>query len=149
MSFQLALYKHTRPGLQGIYSRLVRLIDRGPYSHCELVFSSGLSASSSFTDGGVRFKRIAFDPDHWDFTPLPEQLEGKALDWFVAHKGDKYDLMGNLRFVAPYAVADSRRKWFCSEAAAAALGFSNPWRYGPNGLADRVQHMNTYLSRWT
>ena len=53
MSFQLALYKHTRPGLQGVYSRLVRLVDRGPYSHCELVFSNGLSASSSFIDGSA------------------------------------------------------------------------------------------------
>ena len=49
-----AFYKGTRPGLQGIYSRAVRAIDRGPYSHCELVFSDGLSASASYIDGGVR-----------------------------------------------------------------------------------------------
>ena len=50
-----AFYKGTRPGWQGIYSRAVRVIDRGPYSHCELVFSDGLSASASYIDGGVRF----------------------------------------------------------------------------------------------
>lgn len=42
-----AFYKATRPGLQGIYSRAVRWIDRGPYSHSEPVFSDGLSASAS------------------------------------------------------------------------------------------------------
>jgi hypothetical protein len=28
-----AFYKGTRPGAQGIYSRALRIIDRGPYSH--------------------------------------------------------------------------------------------------------------------
>lgn len=44
-----AFYRGTRPGLQGIYSRAVRWIDRGPYSHSELVFSDGLSASEGFS----------------------------------------------------------------------------------------------------
>ena len=54
-----AFYKATRPGWQGIYSRAVRWIDRGPYSHAELVFSDGLSASASYIDGGVRLKRMS------------------------------------------------------------------------------------------
>lgn len=129
-----AFYRATRPGVQSIYSRLVRLIDRGPYSHCELVFSDGLSASASWMDGGVRFKRIDYDPAHWDVIDLPPALEPYARDWFEFNEGAPYDLLGNLRFVLPW-LPDSSRGWFCSEAMAAALKLKEPWRYGPNGLA--------------
>ena len=129
-----AFYKATRPGLQGIYSRAVRWIDRGPYSHCELVFSDGLSGSASYIDGGVRFKRIDYDPTHWDFVELPDAAESFAREWFSANDGAPYDLMGNVRFVLPW-LADSDKGWFCSEAMAAALKLKEPWRFGPNGLA--------------
>ena len=129
-----AFYKGTRPGWQGIYSRGVRFIDRGPYSHAELVFSDGLSASDSWMDGGVRFKRIDYDPEHWDFVQLPQHLEAQAREWFDEHEGDPYDLMGNVRFILPF-LPDSEKGSFCSEAVAAALGFREPWRFGPNGLA--------------
>lgn len=120
--------------MQGLYSRVVRWIDRGPYSHCELVFSDGLSASASWIDGGVRFKRIDYDTEHWEFIDLPPGLEPYARDWFERNAGAPYDLMGNVRFVLPW-LADSDRGWFCSEAMAAALKLKEPWRLGPNGLA--------------
>lgn len=129
-----AFYRGTRPGWQGIYSRAVRAIDRGPYSHAELVFSDGLSASASYIDGGVRLKRIDYDPAHWDFIDLPPVLEPYARDWFERNAGAPYDLMGNLRFVLPIVPASSSG-WFCSEAMAAALKLREPWRFGPNGLA--------------
>ena len=131
---KLALYKETRPGLQGLYSRLTRFIDRGPYSHCELVFSDGMSASASYIDGGVRFKRIQYTANHWDFIELPEALEPQARIWFQAHSGDPYDLWGNVRFLFGFA-HDSQSAWFCSEAVMAALGFAEPYRYGPSGAA--------------
>lgn len=131
-----AFYKGTRPGLQGVYSRAVRWIDRGAYSHGELIFSDGLSASASYIDGGVRFKEIDYSkhPDHWDFMTLPDELEDCARDWFARNAGAPYDLLGNLRFVLPW-LADSERGWFCSEAMAAALRLKEPWRFGPNGMA--------------
>lgn len=133
---QAAFYKGTRPGLQGIYSRAVRWIDRGPYSHCELVFSDGVSGSASYIDGGVRFKSIDYSkhPEHWDFLALPDELEAYARDWFEFNEGLPYDLLGNVRFVLPW-VHDSETGWFCSEAMAAALKLKEPWRFGPNGLA--------------
>lgn len=129
-----AFYTATRPGLPGIYNRLVRWLDRGPYSHCELIFSDGMAASSSFMDGGVRFKYIEFDPVHWDFVPLPDDLEAAARIWFEDHQGQAYDLWGNARFLLGL-LRDSSDKWFCSESIAAALDFIDPWRFGPNGLA--------------
>lgn len=139
----LALYKGTRTGLQGIYSRLTRLLDRGPYSHCELIFADGMSASASFLDGGVRFKRIEYlTQGNWDFLTLPDArgvLEPMARDWFTAHEGARYDLWGNLRFATGFA-RDASDRWFCSEAVMAALGFAEAYRYGPSGMATVLKH---------
>ena len=133
-----AFYKATRPGLQGIYSRAVRAIDRGPYSHCELVFSDGLSASASYIDKGVRMKRIDYDPEHWDIVDLAGFDEQAARGWFEDRLGEGYDLWGNLRFIFGW-VHDDDGKWFCSEALMAALGFPEPWRFGPNGAASALK----------
>lgn len=146
---RVALYKATRPGLEGIYSRAVRFIDRGPYSHCELVFSDGLSASASYIDGGVRFKHIEYNPAHWDFIDIPDPtgaLERRARAWFEFHDGDPYDLWGNVRFAIGFA-RDSEGAWFCSEATMAALGFSEAYRYGPSGMSALLQyHFKTNIN---
>lgn len=135
MTFKAAFYKGTRPGAQGLYSRAVRLIDGGKYSHCEMVFSDGISASASFLDGGVRFKKIEYSAENWDFVELPALLESHARQWFVDHEGEGYDLVGNLRFLAPLRwLPDCPWRWFCSEAMAAAINLYNPSRLGPNGL---------------
>jgi hypothetical protein len=81
----------------------------------------------------VRFKAIDFDPMLWDFVPLPAALEQRARAWFVKHKGQAYDLLGNLHFVIG-GVGDDKEKWFCSESVAAALGMDQAWRYDPATL---------------
>lgn len=136
MSLRIAFYKGTRPGLEGLYSRLARWMDRGPYSHCELIFSDGMSASASFVDGGVRYKQITYNPAHWDFMEIPDpsgNLEKLARLWFDEHEGAKYDLWGNVRFVFG-GVKDSSDRFFCSEATMAGLGFAEAYRYGPCGM---------------
>lgn len=131
--FGVYMYHGTRPGVAGIYNRLVRWWDHSAYSHCELVFSDGMAGSSSFEDGGVRLKKIDFDTKNWDFIPLPAHLEAKARAWFEAHRGQKYDLLGNVHFVFAIVQHDKRR-WFCSEAVAEALGYSESWRFKPGDL---------------
>lgn len=139
----LALYKGTQPGLNGLYNRLTRLLDRGPYSHCELILSNGVSASSSLMDGGVRLKAIQYStPANWGFMPLPDArgvLQARAQAWFEQHEGERYDLWGNLRFATGFA-QDSPDRWFCSEAVMAALGFAEAYRYGPSGMAALLKH---------
>jgi len=132
-----AFYKGTRPGLAGIYNRLVRWWTRSDFSHVELVLSTGRAWSASFADGGVRNKLIDFDTKNWILVDLPPELEQAAEAWFRAHRGAKYDLLGNLQFVlAPVPQLQSR--WFCSEAVAAALGIPDPWRYSPGTLASAL-----------
>jgi hypothetical protein len=130
---RVAFYKGTRPGIAGIYSRITRLWMRGPYSHCEVVFSDGMAASSSFEDGGVRFKAIDFDPVRWDLVDLRGFDEAAAREWFTAHEGQAYDLFGLVGFVMrPFT--GGKRNWVCSESVAAALQYADGWRFDPNAL---------------
>lgn len=48
---QLASYKSTRPGLQGLANRLIRLRLRGIYSHSEVVFQPGDGVDRVMPDG--------------------------------------------------------------------------------------------------
>ena len=140
----VALYKGTRPGWLGLYNRAVRLLDRGPYSHCELVFSDGVSCGASYMDGGVRLKRIGYTTlGNWDFLPVPDptgEREQQARGWAYGHKGKGYDLWGNVRFLSNL-IRDDSDKWFCSEAIMAMLGFKEPYRYGPSGMVAVIAGM--------
>lgn len=133
----VAFYKGTQTGINGIYSRLARYVDAGIYSHTELILPDIGSASSSFMDGGVRVKQIGYSSvGDWDFLPIPDYgdtLRNRALNWYCQHEGQKYDVMGNLRFGSNLFSHD-KEKWFCSESNAEALGFIQGFRYGPNGL---------------
>lgn len=129
-----AFYKSTRPGLQGLYNIVVRAVTQGKYSHCELIFSDGLAASASFLDGGVRFKRIDFDPEHWDFIELPAHLESVARAWFELNEGKGYDILGNIRFLF-FPVPEQRDKYMCSESIGSSVGLIEAWRFEPNALS--------------
>jgi hypothetical protein len=130
---KLACYKGKRGGTAGFFDAAVRWWTRGPYSHVELVFSDGVSASSSMRDGGVRFKEIEYHPDRWDFVEIDGD-EKAARAWFTANEGARYDWLGLFGFVWRPGNGKGRR-WFCSEAIAAALGMKDPWRFCPNTLS--------------
>lgn len=163
----IASYKSTRPGIQGIANRIIRLRLRSPYSHTEVVFEpedqvgqwlpdgsaargedGSLWCASSVAaealpahsprragkGGGVRFKRIVLDPDHWDVrrvacSPL------RAAQWFKGNEGDLYDWQLILGFVS-WVIPQKSQRWTCSEASAAALGVPDgeAWRFDPPGL---------------
>lgn len=131
---RIAFYKSTLPGWRGIYNRLIRWWDRGPYSHVEIIFADGKSASSSHIDGGVRFKDIVYNPAKWDFFEIPDSYDPGARAWFERHIGDGYNITGAARFAIGFLTPPGNR-WFCSEAVAAAIGVIDPWRLTPNGLA--------------
>lgn len=135
---QIAFYK----GRTRLFNRLVSWYLRGAYSHCELVLgtSGGIAicASSSFMDGGVRTKLIELHPDHWDLVEVPGSMDA-AFAWVNAHAEHGYDVPGLLGFVWR-RTQDSRRRWFCSEAVAAMLGYADPWRFDPCTLHAAVTH---------
>jgi hypothetical protein len=138
---KIASYKSIRPGLSGIFSCLVRWWTSSLYSHTELIFSDGKSASSSFIDGGVRFKEISYDNDHWDFIDLHGTFdESKARLWFDSNKGKKYDVLGLLGFVWKRGT-QNKNKFYCNEAIGEALGIKDSWRFDPGSFAVVIQEI--------
>lgn len=130
---KLAFYK----GRARLFDRAVQWWTRGPYSHVELVFSDGLSASASYRDGGVRMKVISFKPERWDFVEIDGD-EAAAWAWFDARLGEGYDALGLFGFLwRPFSGKPAR--WFCSEAIADALGYADSWRFCPNTLASAIK----------
>ena len=129
---KLASYKGTRPGLAGLFNIAVRWWLGGKYSHTELVFSDGVSASSSWLDGGVRYRLITFDPAKWDLIEIDGD-EQAARQWFKDHAGDGFDIVGLFGFVWRRST-QNRARWFCSESVAASLGFLEPHRFDPCSL---------------
>lgn len=158
----LASYKSTRPGLQGLANRIIRLRLRGPYSHTEVVFQPGDGVDGLMPDGtcepdahgalwcassvaaepmpsysprrvgrigGVRFKRIVLNPAHWDVVPYRHGTVAAAL-WFSTRAGSLYDWQLILGFVA-WFMPEKDGRYTCSEAAAAAGQYSEPWRLDP------------------
>lgn len=137
---QLALYKGpaSKP-IDRLIHWVVCLRTFSPYSHIEIVMGSvgedGLSTcySSSGRDGGVRVKRIDLMSGHWDLLPWRAD-EAAVKAWFAQHEGAGYDYIGLLAFVLPWKT-ESVRKFFCSEALAAASGLTKPWVWTPGKLA--------------
>lgn len=145
---KLAFYKGTKRGIAGLYNIGVRIITKGKYSHCEAVFSDGMSASSSFIDGGVRFKKIDYDPKKWDFIDIDDSFEDQMRDWFKKHDGAPYDILGNIHFLIP-VVGDDKSSWCCSEAIAESMSIKDAWRFHPNSLFSIVQSMENFHNNET
>jgi hypothetical protein len=142
MTFRSAFYKGTHPGLPGLFNRAVRAFDNGQYSHQEIVFSDGMSASSSFLDGGVRFKKIDFDSANWDFVNLPLAWETDARHFFEINNGKAYDIMGDIWQVLGF-VHLSTDKLMCSAACMEALGYTDSWRFRPNAAMSVLKKVVT------
>lgn len=140
MTLKIAFYK----GKKRLADRLICRWLRGPYSHCETITHSHDDGthtcwSASLKDGGVRGKTMALDPLKWDIVEIPGSAED-ARDWFEHRNGKKYDWVGTLGFIwRPLRGASDR--FFCSEAVAASIGVTEPWRFDPNSLAGLVVAM--------
>lgn len=136
---KIALYR----GRTRLFDRLVQWWTRSIYSHCEVIFAENVEgesycASSSFLDGGVRFKWIRLNPEKWDIVDIDGD-EVAALAWFNDHIGTPYDVKGIigcvLRFIPPGV-----DKWFCSSAIATAIGWPEAWRVVPGVLKNAADY---------
>lgn len=141
----LALYKGRRDGAwyrPGVATArlsdwIIRILTGSPYSHCELAVPCADGQydcySSSIRDGGVRLKTMPLPSEKWDLIPVdvnPEQV----YEALAATFGAKYDWLGATGVIARWR--HDKRKWFCSEWCAMALGLANPERFCPGSLAE-------------
>lgn len=118
---KIAFYKSKKGK---ILDKFISIFTLSKYSHCEMVFSDGISASSSPRDGGVRFKNIAFD-EKWDLYEMTVHFdEYEIRKWFLKHDDNEYDFLG--AFGALFGVdLTNRNKKFCSYSCATVLGIKN------------------------
>jgi len=131
--------------------RVIRWVTQSPYSHVELILSPSrpdnedkvrLAFSSSGRDGGVRTKKISFDPNSWDFIPIEWADDQRIQAAIKSQAGCRYDYLGlalsqllNLRRGSP-------SKWFCSEIIAWVLDLPFPSALSPGDLAAWVLRLN-------
>ena len=144
---RLAMYKGPpTDALHRIGHRLICLWTRSIYSHCELVpglpapDGTSLCLSASHRDDGVRFKRINLGSGRWDVFDLPQFDDfdrDLAVQWFLDNDAAGYDYLGLLWFLLP-ARLEWRKRWFCSEAIAAALGLRDPHKFHPQKLLETL-----------
>jgi hypothetical protein len=135
----LASYKGTGKGFNGLVDKGIRFITRGQYSHSEICignpfFAQALCITSAGTEGGVKARRLRFKEDEWDITILNKVTPEQVTLWYQQNAGAKYDFIGVVRFMIPFVSNESKKKWFCSEAAASIIGMVEPWRYDPSTL---------------
>lgn len=136
---KVAFYKRGK----SFFGKLIRFYTRGPYSHSELVFSTGACFSSHEADGGTRFKAIDLNPDEWDIldVPMTAALENMVRTFCAAEDGCGYDWRGISFSFLPIPVGwQHPDKWFCSEICTAGLQLAGylsgytPASLSPNGL---------------
>jgi hypothetical protein len=136
----LASYKGKPKGLKdALINKGIQWACKGVYSHCEIVLGDSPHTepaeciSASGMDSGVRLKTMKLNPDHWDLIEL--DLDPKKVEeWLRNNIGKQYDYLGTARFVFPFFLREHPDKWFCSEACADIIGFSEPWRFDPCSL---------------
>lgn len=135
-----------------VSDRIVRFATRSPFSHVELIRQDERPRrgetvrciSASGRDGGVRIKDIRLEAPKWDVYAVP-WAPGDAWDRAEAHLGAPYELWSMVISQFFNFRRHSRRRWFCSELVAHALGLSMPHAMAPGDLLRAVHdHSGTW-----
>lgn len=145
MQAAIVLYKGNSDNLwYTLIDNLIRLRLFSKYSHAELVLEQKCY-SSSMRDKGVRSLYLNYLSDKWDayyFDMTSEEYE-KALNWFDANKGKKYDWRNIISYIIPF-VRHSPDKFICFEAIAEMLGIPNASDARPSTLIEYVKKRNEH-----
>jgi len=145
----IALYKG-----RSRFSRIIRLITRGPYSHAAWICRDG-SVIEAWSGWGVRhvahlgaLHQVGTQVDIYDIPSLSHDQQTRIETWLITQLGKPYDWPAVLRFLPlPWRNRDressaSQGSWFCSELVAAACEAAglrllavHPYMISPSMLA--------------
>lgn len=94
--------------------------------------------------GGVRFKRIALDPEKWDLLPVdcgPDFNAEFAAVIFQVAEGRPYSWRLIAKFLAWFVSLRHSQQLACSQVCAVAFGveFDDAWRFDPCTLHAAVK----------
>ena len=92
-------------------------------THVEIEFSDGMSFSSSEQDGGVRFKKIEYKPENWEFIEIPvtEVEENKIRKWCESKTNNAYNWWGIFFAMGINFFYTKNDDYFCSQIVTRAL----------------------------
>ncbi len=135
------IYLASYRGSGRVSDRVIKLVTRSNFSHCELIAPDGLAWSSSGRDGGVRVKKISWQMGHWDFVGIP-WAPADTFERLERLIGCRYDFAGLVLSQLLNIRRHDPQKWFCSEFCGYGLGLSRPHELSPGALRSRVMDMN-------
>jgi len=143
----LAFYKAKKTKLD----KAICFFTRSKYSHVEMIVgplngTSGMSISSSGRNGGVKERKINFNPERWDIVEVPWGPDD-AVNVLRGELDKPYDFFGILFSQFFNARLHSKSRWFCSEICAYGLNMSEPHRYSPGDLYLAIQERNLIYNR--
>lgn len=126
--------------------RLICFMTNSMFSHVELVehdFSNGIynTWSCSPRDKSVRNASINTNNGSWVLREIDGDLEA-SIKWFKEHRGAKYNWLGLIGVYLNIHLTNGSGTYFCSEAIANCLGFSNPWSFDPEELFKLSHELN-------
>lgn len=128
----------------GLLARLgwwiTRRVQKGPYAHvthveaihAEHADGTVTIASSSLRDGGVRSKRVALNPQHWQIVDVGLWDVAQSVELFSRTNGLPYDWRGAVATV--FLGSEDRTRWFCNEWVGEAFIRSSA-TFGPHHFA--------------
>ena len=133
MKAKLALYKAKGNWVD----LLIRVFTNSKYSHVEIVHNKDWYSSSP-RDGGVRIKQIVNDGNSWDFIEVDINKE-RLYQKYREYKGKGYDFKGILLSNVLPIGWHSKDKAICSEFVADVLGYSEPEKYSPQDVCNKIK----------
>lgn len=108
----------------GIADRLIQLWTWSKYSHCELVFSDGVTFGSTLKPPmKTSFSQKVYNPALWDLIDINVPPEKEALIRMFCEKqaGKEYDWKAIFLSQILFLRKEDPDKWICSEVCVAAF----------------------------
>ncbi len=114
--------------------KLIAFWTRSEYSHCEIEHNGYRYGSNPAKKGKImKWARSEPSKKYWEMVDI--DLDPKKLEEFINKtNGAKYDWLGIfLSQFLPFKI-HSKKRYFCSEWIAEALGYKKPHTYSPQKL---------------
>ena len=129
-----------------IFTALIKLVSRGPFSHTELVFSDGrwIGASGRGDEKGVRWAIAPTSLANWVFVSVPasEEQEREVRRLAISQIGQPFDVWGVVSHLIPWT--EPHKGFYCTNFIvrlmhAVGLWMNIPVHITPSDLFRRLQ----------
>ena len=143
---KLAFYKGTKKEnpKSDLVDNVICFWTKSRFSHVEIIFSNGISFSSSPRDKGCRYKPIVYDDSLWVYLipKFNKNQEQTIMEFCNRQNGKPYDWVGIFLCQFIHLNIDDPKKWFCSELVAKICNLPIPYQYDVGKLFNKLKELN-------